>query len=615
MTDYLVDKRDLEFCLFEQAKIQSFNAYKAYEDFDRESLEMILAEAIKFAQQEMSQHSAPADAAGCKIVDGQVYVHEGFMQLYARTREAGWFAPSMNPEFGGMGLPLPLGIAILELTIGACGSFVFFPGLSIAAGHLLENYARPELRDLLVPKLYSGEWTGTMCLTEPQAGTAVGDVRTVATPIDGSPGEYSITGQKLFISAGDHQLTDNILHLVLARVPGDPEGTKGISLFAVPKRRYDLSGKVLESNDVAVTGLEHKMGIHGSPTTSLSFGDNGNCRGYMVGEQRSGIVYMFQMMNEARITCGVQGAGAANASYQLALAYARERIQGAKVTDRTPDAKAVAIIEHPDVRRNLLISKAISEGIRALLINTAVYADRADHAPDEADRTKYQDLVELLTPICKAYATDQGFKVTELAIQIHGGYGYIKEYGVEQYMRDTKIASIYEGTNGIQALDLLGRKMRMKHGGVFLTWLQETNTFLQANAEHATLKDLVAAIDKAKNDLATTAFGFSQMGKANPELSLLGATPFLEMFGHVEVGRLLVEQALIADARLTELYTSKGADTAEARAALIRDNPEARFLDGKVKTARFFVTHQVPKVKALAKEISTADTSPLDIVF
>ncbi len=614
MTDFIVDKRDLEFCLFDQGGLDKFTAFEKYADFDRESLSMILDEVIKFSQQELRPTNGPADAQGCKVVNGQVYVPEVYIPLYKKFREAGWMAPSMNPEYGGMGLPMAMAIAAMELFIGASGSFVFFPGLTVAAGHLLESFASPELRDLLVPKLYTGEWTGTMCLTEPQAGSAVGDLRTTAEPIPGT-NAYAIRGQKIFISAGDHNLAENIIHLVLARVPGDAAGTRGISLFMVPKHRFDAQGKITGPNDVTTAGIEHKMGIHGSPTCSLSFGDNGACEGYLVGEQSRGIVYMFQMMNEARITCGVQGAAAANASYQLALAYAKERVQGPKVTDRSPEPKSVPIIEHPDVRRNLLLAKSISEGIRALLLQTAIYADLAEHAASEDERTKYGDLVELLTPICKAYATDQGFRVTELAIQLHGGYGYIKEYGVEQYMRDTKIASLYEGTNGIQALDLLGRKMRMKGGGLFLTWLQETNTFLEGAKAVEPLADVIKAVDDAKNTVASTAFSFMQQGKGNMEAALLGATPFLEMFGHAEVGRLLLHQAVIAHAKLQELYAAQGATTPEARRELTLEHPEARFLDGKVKTARFFAVNQLPHVRALSKTIQTQDTSALDIVF
>jgi alkylation response protein AidB-like acyl-CoA dehydrogenase len=614
MTDHIVNKRDIEFVLYELNNLLDLTKHEKYEGMTREDFDIITDEAIKFCKDKLAPLNQAADAEGCRIEDGQVYVPESFKQVYADFGEGGWIAMSHNPELGGMGLPVPMSIMMAEIAIGACGSFMFYPGLTVAAGHLVENFGEAELRDLIVPKLYSGEWTGTMCLTEPQAGTAVGDVATTAAPIEGT-NEYSIKGNKIFISAGDHQLTDNILHLVLARLPGDPPGTKGISLFVVPKHRFDATGKIGASNDVTISGIEHKMGITASSTCSISFGDEGDCRGYLIGEARKGIVYMFQMMNEARITCGIQGLSLGGCAYRLALEYARERVQGPKMTDRRPDAPKVKIIEHPDVRRNLMISKSYTEGMRALIYRAAMFADISHTHPDADAREHANDMMELLTPIAKAWCTDIGFKVTELAIQIHGGYGYIKEYAVEQYMRDVKIASLYEGTNGIQALDLLGRKMRLKGGGVFLGWLQDINEFLQANAEHPTLAAEIAAVDKAKNAVAECAFNFTMMGKADPEAALLGATPFLEAFGYVEVGRLLVESAVIADAKLAAIFEKEGATDADAKRKVITDNPEARFYDGKVKTGQFFAANLVPKAIFLAKTIKSGDRSALDIVF
>ncbi len=616
MAQFRVDKRDFEFVLFEQYGVDRFGErFERYAGMDREMLSTMLEEAIRFMGNELAPTLESAEKEGCKVVDGQVLVPQSYVALYKKYAENGWLAVAQNTEHGGMGLPFPMGIAVSELAIAASSSFMFYPGLTVSAGHLIENFANKELRDLLVPKLYGGQWAGTMCLTEPSAGSAVGDLKTTATPIEGSPNEYLIKGQKIFISAGDHQLTENIIHLVLARVPGDAPGTKGISLFIVPKKRFDAAGNLLGDNDVAVAGIEHKMGITASSTCSLSFGDNDQCRGYLVGERCQGIVYMFQMMNEARIICGVQGVALGGAAYQAALAYAKERTQGPKVTDRTPNPKSVAIIEHPDVRRNLMISKAYIEGMRALLIYTAALADEAHNGTDEAAKTKAADLVDLLTPICKAYSTDKGFKVTELAIQIHGGYGYIREYNVEQYMRDVKIASLYEGTNGIQALDLLGRKMRLKGGGLFLTWLQDTNELLEAHASHEALAEVVAQLDKAKNTICELAFGFSETAKKDPELSILGATPFLEAFGHVEIARLLLHQAVIAHDKLKGILAAQGATSAEQVKEVVTNHADARFYDGKVKTARFFASSILPQVHALAREVKAGDRSALDIVF
>ncbi|MEE2903910.1 MAG: acyl-CoA dehydrogenase [Myxococcota bacterium] len=614
MADLILDRRDIDFTLFEQFNLGELCKNQRYSDFSEDDFKMILDEATKLAREELSPANAIADRQGTQLVDGKVIVADAFRPVYEKFREGGWIAASNETDFGGMGLPVPMGIMLLEMFSSACCSFMFFPGLSVSAGHLLEKYAGEGLREMLTTKLYTGEWTGTMCLTEPHAGSDVGDIKSTATPIEGTE-RFSISGNKIFISAGDHDLTPNIVHLVLARVPGDPAGTKGISLFAVPKYRFDNDGNIGEFNDVNVTAIEHKMGIHASPTCALSFGENDSCEGYLIGEQSKGIVYMFQMMNEARIATAVQGSASANASYQLALAYAKERVQGSKVTDRSDGAKSVSILEHPDVRRNLMLCKAYSEGLRALLVQAAFYADRAWHADDEEVRNVNNDLMEIMTPICKAYATDIGFKVTEIAMQIHGGYGYVGEYGVEQYMRDVKIASIYEGTNGIQALDLLGRKMRMKGGGLFLTWLQEANNAIQDNLEHERLGDIFKHVDKAKNVLAETAFGLSQGGKGDIEVTLLGATPFLEMFGQVEVGRVLASQALLADTKLQAIFSDKGANDEQAQQNIIRENEDARFYDGKVKTARFFATSVLPHARAIAAELKNRDRSALDIVF
>jgi alkylation response protein AidB-like acyl-CoA dehydrogenase len=615
MTAFKVDRRDVEFLLFEQFKIQDLGAtYNRYADMNKEVYEEVLAQGIAFCANEMAPRRAEADELGCTLKDNQVYVPEWYGDIYKKYGADGWIAPGQNPEYGGMGMPMCIALVLQGLGIMADASFMFYPGLTVAAAHLIENFGADELKNLLVPKMYGGEWTGTMCLTEPHAGTAVGDIRTVAEPIEGT-NEFKIKGEKIFISAGDHQLTENIIHLVLARIPGDPAGTKGISLFAVPKYRYDASGAITGPNDVKTTGIEHKMGINASSTCALSFGENDDCHGVLVGDRCKGIVAMFQMMNEARIACGMQGAAMASASYLFALDYAKEREQGAKVTDRSPDAPKVKIIEHPDVRRNLMISKAYSEGLWALLIQSSVYAEHAHYSEDEETKQKYNDLVDLLTPICKAYATDQGFKVTELAIQVHGGYGYVKEYGVEQYMRDVKIASIYEGTNGVQALDLLGRKMRQKGGQLFMTWVQESSMFLAQHTEHPRLGNLAQAIDKSKNMLGEVAFNFTAQGQEDAEFALLGATPFLEMFGHVEVARLLLDQALLADQKLEAIYADKGADTAEAKRELCVNNEEVRFYDSKIKTAQFFVSSILPKVGSLRKEIMDNDRSALDIIF
>lgn len=615
MSEYAIDRRDLDFLLFEQFGVDKLGErYSRYADMDRDFYDTVFDSIVDFYRNEVAPLRQSSDKTACRLENGQVYVPEAYKELYQRYGAGGWIAAGRNPDFGGMGLPAAFNLMINGLGIAADPSFMFYPGLTVAAGHLIENFAEEELKNLLVPKMYSGEWTGTMCLTEPHAGTAVGDIRTIATPVEGTK-EYKIVGNKIFISAGDHQLTENIIHLVLAKVPGDPDGIKGISLFAVPKFRYDANGNITGPNDVSTTAIEHKMGINASSTCALAFGEEDACIGYLVGDRCKGIIAMFQMMNEARIACGMQGAAMASASYLMALEFAKDREQGTKVTDRSADAKRVKIIEHPDVRRNLMLAKAYSEGLWALLLQSAMYAEHAENTDNEEEKEKYNNLVDLLTPICKAYATDKGFKVTELAIQIHGGYGYTQEYGVEQYMRDVKIASIYEGTNGVQALDLLGRKMRQKHGQLFMTWVQEASMFLAQHGEHPRLGSQAQAIDKAKNALGEVAFNFTTQGKEDPELALIGATPFLEMFGHVEVARILLEQAIIADNALQGIYAEKSAETAEQQREICISNDEARFYDAKVKTCTFFVSSVLPQAIALKKEIMDNDRSALDVIF
>ncbi len=610
MATYRIDRRDIDFVLWEQFGLEAMLTRAPYKDMGKAELDGVLDAAETMAHEVLGPTNAIADREGCTLTNGEVRVPKVYEDVFKQIAEGGWIALNRPQDLGGMGLPVPLAALITEMFIGSASSITFYSGLTVAAGHLLEAYAKPELKQLIVPKLYSGEWTGTMCLTEPHAGTAVGDLKTKATPISGD--RYAIKGNKIFISAGDHQLAKNIVHLVLARIEGDPQGTKGISLFAVPKYRFDATGKIGQRNDVTVAGIEHKMGINGSATCSLSFGDNNACEGILIGERAQGIVYMFQMMNEARLACGIQGVAIGNYAYQLALAYAKERVQGAKVTDKSANAKSVVITEHPDVRRNLMLAKAYGEGIRALLVQTAAHAEHAETATDPYEKQKHRDLLDLMTPVAKAYATDIGFKITELAIQLHGGYGYIKEYGVEQCMRDIKIASLYEGTNGIQALDLLGRKMRQREGALLLTWMQDINAFVDAHREHAAVGNEVQALEKAKNALLETAMGFAAQYAQDPNLALLGATPFLEMLGHVECGRLLLHQAIIAHEKLAAL---KPPSASERWVADTAEGSDARFYDNKLHTARFFTHSVLPHVIASARSIKTGDRSALDAHF
>lgn len=594
MAEYRVDLRDIQFVLREQVGIDEIASFDEFTEYTADDFEFVIAEAAKFARDVVHPLQAVCEEHGATLTDGRVSLPKAYNEVYRAYCKAGWGGVSVSPELGGQGLPHTIGAVCMEIFIGACPSFTFVPGLARAAARVIEAVGTPEQVAMCCEKMFTGAWGGTMCLTEAHAGSAVGDIRTGAVKVEGTD-YYHIAGTKTFISAGDQDVTENIIHLVLARTPGAPSGIKGLSLFIVPTQRMDGG-----ANDVATTALEKKMGLHGSPTTSLSFGDEGDCRGWILGGEGEGIKHMFLMMNEARIAVGLQGAAIANFAYQLSLDYAKERVQGTDATQfKNADAERVAIIEHPDVRRMLLTMKAYAEGVRSLLLTTAGFADRAWHSTDEKKTRTYRHLLEVLTPICKAWGSYRAFEVADLGIMVHGGYGYIREYEVEGLLRDVKIAAIYEGTNGIQALDLLGRKVSRKGGIMFMTTVGWLNEFVGANKEHPTLAPLVARLETAKNTLARVTMGFGAAGmKGDLYWPILNASDYLEMFGDVVVGRLLLEQAVIAYEKL------QGSPT----------EAERRYLEGKQQTAAFFI-NRLMRTEAIAAAIDTGDRSALEIDF
>lgn len=608
MSHLKVDRRDWQFLLHEQIGVERLLSLPAYADFDRETLDSIVAEGIKFAEDRIAPLNEISDRVGARLVDGRVQTPEGFAEIFRELCDNGWIASTHSPEFGGMGVPLCVSTAYMEAMNAACQAFFMYGGLTHAAGHLIETFGSDEMKQKYVEKMYTGIFGGTMCLTEPHAGTAVGDLRTSATPQD--DGTFLIEGNKIWISGGDADFYSNVIHLVLARVKGDPDGTRGISLFVVPRLLVGDDGSLGEYNHVEVAGLEHKMGINGSSTCAMVFGDSGPTRGWLVGERCQGIRYMFQMMNEARIACGVQGSSLANAAYQQALAFAKDRKQGPDLAKKDMDGPSVEIINHPDVRRNLMFMKAYSEGTRSLLAHAAYWGDLAHRATDEAERTRAQDMIDLVTPIAKAYSTDKGFKVTELAIQVFGGSGYCQDYPVEQYMRDIKISSIYEGTNGIQALDLLGRKMRQKGGALFMTYIMDTGEWVEKHKDNETLADAVKAVANTQGKVGEVAFWISSKAREDIKLAMMQATPFLELMGDLMVGRLLVDQGIIAAAALQERY-GKTTFTAEEREA----DSEIAFYCGKIDSARFFAAEVLTLSGAKARAMTSGTTAALDMVF
>ncbi|MGC8810209.1 MAG: acyl-CoA dehydrogenase, partial [bacterium] len=549
---------------------------------------------------------------GCTFEKGKVKVPAAFHEAFKKYCAGGWIAASVDAEAGGQGLPESVGIAAAEMFVGACCSFTTYPGLTRGAANLIQSFGTPEQKKLFLENMYSGKWTGTMCLTEPQAGSAVGDIKTMAKK-DGD--HYLIQGTKIFITAGEHDLAENIIHAVLARTENAPPGVKGLSLFIVPKIRVNPDGSLGEPNDVNCGGIEHKMGIKGSATCTLNFGDEGKCHGYLLGQEGQGIQLMFQMMNEARLGVGLQGFALGNLAYLYALKYAKERIQGVEITRmKDPTAPRVPIIKHPDVRRMLMTMKAYTEGLRALIYRAAYYADLAKVATDPQEKEFCENMVDLMIPIVKAYSTDIAFRLTEWAIQIHGGYGYCGEYPVEQLCRDVKITSIYEGTNGIQAMDLVGRKLSLKKGALFLGWMKEINGFIEKYKNHAHLGSAISQLEQAKNTLVNVAMQFGKAAAGGDILfPMLHACPFLEIFGEVELAYLLIQQALIAEEKLQAIFDKYGAATPEAQNKLIEEQTEAAFYKGKLFNAEFFVANILPHVQARATTILSGNRSALSI--
>lgn len=582
---YLCDERDIHFNIFEYLPVASLLSRQEYATQSLDMYKMILREGLKFCLKEMAGLSVLGDRRGCQIRDGKVLMPEGYKEAFHKLSENGFLSIDAPQTHGGQGLPKWLNIAMFEFYSGSNIAMTLFIELTRGAGFLIESFAKKELASIFCEKLYKGVWTGTMCLTEPQAGSAVGDLKTSAKL--NSDGTYLITGRKIFISCGDHDMTENIIHLVLARVEGDDPGTKGISLFIVPKFWVHEDGSVGAFNDVNTVSIEHKMGLKASPTCSLNFGEHGKCRGFLVGKQSQGMRYMFFLMNDARLFCGMQGLALAGTAYANALKYAKERVQGGDSV----------IIDYPDVRRNLAFCRAWVEGMRGLIYRCGFFLDEAHTHPDEKMRQHYQNLCDWLTPICKAYGSDFGFKVTELALQIYGGYGYISDYPVEQLLRDIKIASIYEGTNGIQAIDLVTRKLLRDEGKLFKEYYQELFEFAEKHLNHDTLKESVLFFKQALEKISNVASRFFQWAQQNEENKiLLSATSFLEMMGHVSVAHVLFEQAVIACEK-------------------IKSGSGEIFYQDKILTLKFFVSHILPLVFVHEQVILNEDLSAMKMKF
>ena len=599
-TGYSSDLRDIRFVIHEQLRVvETLSQTELHSEVDTFLADTMIDEAYKLATEVFFPANARGDQDGCTLhADGRVTTPEGYQAAWDQTSEGGWIGMVSPPEYGGMGFPHALSAACGEIMTGACMAFAMYPGLTRGVANLLAHFARGPQRLLLCEKLFTGAWSGTMCLTEAGAGSDVGAARTRAVPTE-TAGVFEITGEKIFISCGDHDLAENVVHLVLARTPDAPAGTKGLSIFMVPKFNFDEAGELGAYNNVAVAKLEHKMGINGSATCVMVFGGDAPAKGWLLGEEGQGMSIMFHMMNEARIEVAVQSLCGASAAYQNALHYARERIQGVPIASyNDADAKDVAIVQHPDVRRMLMWQKVHVETLRSLLYKAAFRIDLQHSTADKEEARAHRGYVELMTPIVKAYTSDKAFDSAVLSLQTFGGYGYTNEFPVEQHVLDLKIASIYEGTNGIQAMDLLGRKMRKGSGVLFMNWLTEVNDEITRAGAHEELAGVIGGMEKARDSLGASAMHLGGLGmQGELEGAMLQATPFLDQFGCMALAVEALEQARVACEKLAEGTASES---------------DARLYRGKILNVRFYVSAVLPRSIALGKTIREGDLSCLD---
>ncbi|MCB2074449.1 MAG: acyl-CoA dehydrogenase C-terminal domain-containing protein [Novosphingobium sp.] len=584
MPSYTAPVRDARFIVTEVLKIESHADLPGFESASADIVDAVLEEAGKFASEVLAPLNASGDAQGCtRNADGSVTTPEGFREAHAQFREAGWGTLSAPAEFGGQGMPHVLGFAVEEFMSSANQAFAMYPGLTNGAVGALLAKGSPELQQKYLPKMVANEWLGTMNLTEPQCGTDLGLIRTRAEPQ--ADGSYSITGTKIFISAGEHDLTENIIHLVLARTPDAPEGTKGISLFVVPKLLVADDGSLGERNAVSCGAIEHKMGIHANATCVMNYDE---AKGWLVGEENKGLAAMFIMMNAARLGVGMQGLSQAEVAYQNAVSYAAERRQGRALTGPAdPEEKADPLFVHPDVRRMLMDAKAFTEGMRALALWGGLLVDLAEKAPAEEARQEADDLVSLLTPVIKGYGTDKGYDTATNMQQVWGGHGYIVENGMEQFVRDARIAMIYEGANGIQAMDLVGRKLPKDGGRAVQAFFALVDEECAAAREVEQLSELAGRVEKANGELKAATMWFVQNAMTNPDNAGAGAHHYMHIAGIVALG---------------VMWLRMGKAAAEALAAGASDKA---FYEAKIVTARYFGERFAPDAGALRRKIET----------
>lgn len=601
-TNFLYDIRDAKFVLKEWLDLEKLLSYDVFKDYySVDDVDSFLDVAYKIARDVVAPANEDADKIGAQFIDGKVVTPDSFKEVYKTCMEAELGPQIADREVEGH-LPWTIYAPMGEMIIAASAAIPTYWGLSAGAAGVIQKYASPELKKRFLPKMFSGEWGGTMNLTEPGAGSDVGAATTKAYPTD-TPGLYKIKGTKMFITAGDHDIVENFVHLVLARIEGAREGTAGLSLFIVPKIWVNEDGSLGEWNDVTTVGIEHKMGLKGSATCTLSYGENNNCYGWLIGDppgedgKGQGMKQMFTMMNEERLNTGLLAQGVMAAACYNAIAYSKERIQGTKLTD--PKGPKVRIIEHEDVRRMLLLQKSVVEACRALLFRTYYYVDMAHESPDPEEREYAHHMFMLNNPLCKAYTSDMAWLMCGEAIQTYGGYGFIEEYPVAQLARDVKIFSIWEGTNYIQSLDLVARKFTMGGGKYLMAWMKEISDFIEANKnvpgfekEFKMLSECYAEYQAVLGQLNK----FLSEGKIT--MMPLYSTRILHATAMIYCGRLMLDQALLADSKLKEVG---------------EDHYDASFYKGKIATGKFYVMNVVPQIFAIRKMIEGADATAIEI--
>lgn len=588
MPVYRAPVRDTQFILNDVLGVQSRNDLSSYAEMSADTIEAILQEGAKLAEQTLFPVNYSGDREGCeRLPDASVKVPQGFKEAYDQYCAGGWVGLAAPEEFGGQGLPYLLHAAVGEYMSSANMALMMYPGLTQGAIAAIITHGTDEQKQAYLPKMIEGRWSGTMNLTEPHCGTDLGLLRTKAVPQ--ADGSYKITGSKIFISAGEHGMTDNIIHLVLARIEGAPEGNKGISLFIVPKFNLDANGEAGTRNGVACGSIEEKMGIHGNSTCVMNYDD---ATGFLIGGENKGLRAMFTMMNEARLGVALQGLAISETAYQNAADYARDRLQGRALTGaKYPDKKADPIIVHPDIRRTLMTIRAFNEAGRALLLSTSLQSDIAHHSADEAARQLADDHVGLLTPVLKGVLTDKGFDHAVMAQQVFGGHGYIEENGMSQYVRDARITMIYEGANGIQALDLVGRKLPANGGRALMAYFKEIGDFCEENRADEALSFYTKHLKKGLNDLQGASMWLMQNAMANPDNAGAASTDYMHLFGLVAFGYMWAKMVKAAQAKLNAGAGDKA------------------YYEAKLVTARFYMERIMPETQLRLARIQTgADT-------